>query len=147
MAGVTTSVQLESNDRFWSVRAPIGWPLPERDAQALRLRTVFELSRIDPLPRVTRDTLRKYLGYLKARAAMPFEALCADTRVPLMQLVHYIRITDLLEADDHVSEGLLCAVQDLPMVQHLPLADIGVLEESPNYQLIDDYAYWFINYQ
>ena len=43
------------------------------------------------------------------------------------------------------SEGIVCTVDGLSSVWELPLAEIGVRGGDPNCQLIDDYAFWFLN--
>jgi hypothetical protein len=114
------------------------------DDQLARIQAVFGLPEDAPLPRVDRDTLHRYRRHLTAKLSVPFDALHAETRPPVRRLVHYIRVLGILEVGDQISDGLLCQVETMNG-RGLPLAEIGVREEHPSYQLIDDYAYWFIN--
>ncbi len=114
------------------------------DDQLARIQAVFGLPEDAPLPRVDRDTLRRYHRYLTQRLSMPFEALHAETRPPVRQLVRCVYVVGILDVEDHVCDGLLCELQNANG-RGLPLAEVGVREDAPNYELIDDYAYWFIN--
>jgi hypothetical protein len=117
------------------------------DHQLARIQAVFGLAEEASLPPVGRETLRKFHEHLAARISVPFEALFAERRAPVRRLVHYVRVTGIMEVDDHLADGLLCSVQNLNGTDVLPLAEVGVREDDTNYQLIDDYAYWFINYR
>jgi hypothetical protein len=41
--------------------------------------------------------------------------------------------------------GIHCRIDGLAHVRSLPLVDIGMPDEHPNYQMLDDYAFWFLN--
>ncbi len=121
--------------------------MAEHDSQLSRIRNVFGLSNGAPVPRVNRDSLRRYYEYLIAHLAVPFDALYADTRPPVRQLVRHLRVVRVLDMGDHLTEGLICEVQESPKGRHLPLSELGVREDDPNYELLDDYAFWFLNSQ
>jgi hypothetical protein len=44
-------------------------------------------------------------------------------------------------------EGIFCNVGGIHPARELSLGEIGVQDDSPNYQIIDDYAFWFLNYR
>jgi hypothetical protein len=46
---------------------------------------------------------------------------------------------------NHVHHGLFGRAHHHREVLELPLAEFGVMEDNPNCELIDDYAYWFVN--
>jgi hypothetical protein len=119
--------------------------MPECDNQPNRIRAVFGLAEDAPLPRVQRNTLHRFYEHLTVHVAVPFDGLYAETKPPIRRLVHYIRVLKILEVPDRLSEGLLCQAQNMHHTLELPLAEVGVREDDPNYQLIDDYAYWFLN--
>lgn len=115
-----------------------------------RLREVFGLSEESPIPPVTHDTLAAYHDYLAARLFFPFEALYCPNGSDMRQLIHYIKITGLIAPQpgrSRVLQGLLCLAENHREVLQAPLVEIGVREENPNCQLIDDYSYWFVNWQ
>jgi hypothetical protein len=113
--------------------------------QLARIQAVFGLCDDAPLPRVNRNTLRRYHEHLAASLSVPFDALYAETKPPIRHLVHFVRVVRIRDVEDRISDGLICEVQNSQDTRSLPLAEIGVREDDSNYQLIDDYAYWFIN--
>ena len=131
-----------------------GGPLPDfaardtawlADAQEARIRDVFQLADNMPLPRVTMNTLARYYAYMLRHLQLPFQALCPDINLPMRQLVRYITVTALLPVAGSASRGIHCKVEGLLHVNELPLVDVGLHDENPNCQLVDDYAYWFLN--
>lgn len=122
-------------------------PQPGVDQELERIQAVFGLPADVAPPRVTLHTLIHYREYLLNHLDFPFSALYAETTAPVRQLVRYITVLDLQEIGGLVSEGILCDVQGVPHVKRLALSDIGVREEDPNYQLVDDYAFWFHNWR
>jgi hypothetical protein len=106
---------------------------------------------------VQEGTLAIYHDFLIAQLAFPFEALFCQNGGEMRQLVHYVRILGLVDprhGRNHSLHGLLCKVeshkeiqdhQELKEVVEMPLVEFGVFEDHPHCQLIDDYAYWFVN--
>jgi len=80
---------------------------------------------------------------------MPCEALyCPTGGDDPRQLIHYVRVVELLDprrSRNHNFFGLFCKAQNAKGMLELPLDELGVRDENPNCQLIDDYAYWFVN--
>ncbi len=126
---------------------PFHFTAPNQDN---RIRKVFGTALESPLPGVTDDTLAAYRDYLLERLTMPFEALYCRNDGEMRQLIHYVKITGLTAPQpgrNHFHQGLLCTAENHREVFETPLSEIGVREESPNCQLIDDYAYWFVNWR
>jgi hypothetical protein len=115
-------------------------------SQEERIREVFGLPAGLPLPRVTVQNLGRYHAYLNAHLAFPFRAICAETQPPIRRLIRHISVIKLLSLGGPVSRGITCRVEGLPDAIELPLVDIGVREDDPPAQLVDDFAYWFFNY-
>jgi hypothetical protein len=117
-------------------------------SQEDRIRNVFGLSREASLPLVGQDSLAAYHEYLAAHLALPFEALYCQGGGEMRQLIHYVRVTGLIDprqARNRNLHGLFCTAQNHKESLEVPLAEFGVREDNPNCQLIDDYAYWFVN--
>jgi len=117
-------------------------------SQEDRIRKVFGLPDEAPLPRVDDEALATYFDHLAASLLMPFEALYCQTSGEMRQLIHYVRVTELLnprQIRKHNLHGLFCKAENSKEAWELPLAELGVRDENPNCQLIDDYAYWFVN--
>jgi hypothetical protein len=115
-----------------------------------RIRRAFGLSDEAPLPLVGEETLAAYYDYLVATLAMPFEAIYCPTSGDLRQLIHYVRVTELADPRQvrkQSPHGLVCKARNTKAVLSLPLAELGVREDDPNCQLLDDYAYWFVNWR
>ena len=113
-----------------------------------RIRKVFGLPEKAPLPRVGDESLAGYYDHLVAQLSLPFEALYCQNDGEMRQLIHYVRVTEITdprEGRKRNLHGLFCKAQNLKEVLELPLAELGVREENPNSQLIDDYSYWFVN--
>ncbi len=113
-----------------------------------RIRRVFGLTDGVSLPSVSNPALAMYYDYLAASLSLPFEALYSPTTGEIRQLIHYVRVvelTDPSQSRNHNLFGLFCKAYNTNKVLDLPLAALGVRDDNPNCQLIDDYAYWFVN--
>ena len=113
-----------------------------------RIRKIFGLSEESPLPLVRHETLAAYFEYLMAHLSLPFEALYCQQGGEMRQLIYYVHVTELVDprrGRNHSLHGLLCKAKNHKDFLELPLAEFGVQEDSPNCQLIDNYAYWFVN--
>ncbi len=120
-----------------------GWA--ELPGEEDRIRLVFGLPEDTPLPRVTMATLAHYHAYLRKHLVFPFQALYAETTFPVRHLVRYVSVLALLPVIGSASRGIHCRVEGIPDLHALPLVDIGMPDGHPNYQTLDDYAYWFLN--
>ena len=124
----------------------LSWP-----SQEDRIRTVFGLPADAPLPRVNEETLTSYHIHMAGQLALPFEALYCPTGGEMRQLIHYVHVTELIDPrqirPSTLHHGLSCKARNSKDMLDLPLSELGVREENPNCQLLDDYAYWFVNWR
>ncbi len=120
-------------------------PLSQKD-QDDRIRTIFGLTSDDPLPRVTDENLHRYHSFLATHLSFPFQAKYTIETEPFLGVARPVDITALLdpeECDD--STGFMVeAIQGGEPIE-LPLADLEEVNDPHNGQLIEDYAYWFVN--
>lgn len=126
---------------------PYHFPAPNQDE---RIRRVFGLPEEASLPPVNDQTLAVYYDHLVGGLSLPFEALYCPSSGDVRQLIHYVRIEELIdprEARNRNLHGLFCKALNVREMMDLALADLGVREDNPNCQLIDDYAYWFVNWR
>jgi len=126
---------------------PFHFPTPSQDE---RIRKVFGLSDEAPIPPVSDESLGLYFDFLSRRLALPFEALYCQTDGEMRQLIHYVRVTELIDpALNRKSNlhGLHCKAENTKSIVEIPLVELGVREDNANSQLIDDYAYWFVNWR
>jgi hypothetical protein len=119
-------------------------------SQEDRIRRVFGLDGEAPLPPVNDHTLATYFEHLAGSLSLPFDALYSPTGGKLRHLIHYVHVLELTDprrAGSHPPHGLSCKVQNAKATLDLPLSELGVREDNPNCQLIDDYAFWFVNWR
>ena len=115
-----------------------------------RIRKVFGLPDDAPLAPVSDYALTVYYDYLIVNLALPFDALYCPTGGEMRQLIHHVHVmelTDPRQSPKHNLYGLFCKAQNVKEVLDLPLAELGVRDDNSNCQLIDDYAYWFVNWR
>jgi hypothetical protein len=113
-----------------------------------RVRKVFGLPDNAPLPLVREETLAAYHDYLAGNLQLPFDALYCQHGGKMRHLIHYVQVTELLDprsGRNYSANGIFGRALHHREVLELPLSEFGVMEDNPNCQLIDDYAYWFVN--
>ncbi len=113
------------------------------DNQDDRIRMVFGLTTDDPLPEDSRDSQRTYFKHLKTRLKFPFSARFNDEVEHRVRNVTVLGMCDTFPVDE--SYGVMCNVVSRDEKAEIPLSELEVAEENPNYQTVDDYAYWFVN--
>ncbi len=140
--------------------------MPKLDKQDQRIATIFET---EDVPDVSTATLQRYRAYLQQHLEFP----CQLTGIEDFDWEEYyvigpgskaeherLRKTrpscmdtyDLLSFDDDVDpdSGLLVHVRRVSDKKTflLPLADLeATKKKTKNYQLLDDYAVWFVNWR
>ncbi|HLO50710.1 MAG TPA: calcium-binding protein [Kamptonema sp.] len=129
-----------------------------------KIQKILGVKNID----VSDQTLKKYLHYLKQNIKMPCNLTGQEDFLWEEEFVFgygnkkeyeklkktrpsYTDIFKLLRFEDLVSEesGILVEVQRISDKKKftLPLSDLEATDESsPNSQLLEDYAVWFVNY-
>lgn len=110
-----------------------------------RIQGVFGLSNDAPLPKVSKDSLAKYHEYLLGKLSFPFSALYVESTPPVRQLVRYVTVVGLSDSERRRLYGLFCKVEIDGTVLEMPLAELGMREDDPNRQLVDDYVHWLWN--
>jgi hypothetical protein len=111
-----------------------------------RIRLILGLTGDDPLPEVDQEMLVKYRDYLNKHLSFPFAAKHCPEDDPESD----ITVTCLPDPDDYDCDefyGLFCEARLGGQHITVPLGDIEVKKAKPNYQLVDDYLYWFWNYR
>ncbi|NLY03113.1 MAG: hypothetical protein GXY83_44255 [Rhodopirellula sp.] len=112
------------------------------DIEENRIRAVFGLPAHAPLPSVSKETLAQYHEYLFGKLSFPFQALYAETAPPVKQVVRYVTVIGLSDNAKRRQYGLFCKVDFGDRMVELPIAEMGMQEDDPNRQLIDDYLFW-----
>ena len=141
-------LELDSGDsaKIEQPTALVSLPLSPK-VQDDRIRAIFGLTSDDPLPWVTEKTLVQYHQYLAIRLSFPFEAKYMVEAGPRMEKECSVTVMRLLDPDKgDTTTGLLCEADQEGETKELPLADIEGTINLQNGQLIEDYAYWFDNF-
>jgi hypothetical protein len=114
-----------------------------------RIQAVLGLTN-DGLPRVDEDTLTRYYAYLSANIALPFTAYYPQPRNPQEESQFRCIVVELLDPAQHLGDefdGIFCRIRKGNFDVNLPLIELEVPRESPGFQMIEDYSYWFWNWR
>jgi hypothetical protein len=124
--------------------------LPATQEQEGRIRTALGLAR-GPLPKVKTEWLRKYCDYLSSRLIFPFRASyteeLSENREPVAASIEVFGLVDPIEMPNLESTALLCRAMRKVQEEEIPLVDLEVDEDHPNFQLLEDYWYWIWNWR
>ena len=108
-----------------------------------RVRAIFGLTSDDPLPEVNPQNQRIYREYLAARLSFPFECQCWHRGDSPKGTWHSLTVTGLREEHPiDETDGVMCQAREGDRAWELPLGELEVAEDNPNYEFVDDYAYW-----
>jgi hypothetical protein len=101
------------------------------------------------VPRVDRRTLARYCRYLSANLSWPFTAHYPPPTTPEEQVEFRCTAVELLDPAKDIYDdfdGIFCKTRKGKYEINLPLGDLVVPDDSPDFQLIEDYWYWFTTY-
>ena len=104
----------------------------------------------DGVPKVDERTLARYYRYLTARLSFPFTAHYPEPRSSLEEAEHRCTVVELIDPVKYICDefdGIFCKTRKGKYEINLPLTELRVSENSPNFQLIEDYWYWFWNWR
>ena len=102
------------------------------------------------LPSVDEETLARYYKYLSARLSFPFAAHYPEPRSSLEEVQHRCTVVELLDPVNDICDefdGIFCKTRKGKYEVNLPLTELEIPEDSPNFQFIEDYWYWFWNWR
>lgn len=122
------------------------FPVHNRElaSQEARVRAALGLS-AGPLPAVGRRWLEKYYDHLAGRLSFPFEARYAEQSNSFS-----VTVSALLAPNHHALDeyaGLVCQTTLGAQDREIPLVDLEIDEDHPNFQLLEDYWYWVWNWR
>lgn len=121
----------------------------EEDLEAeLRIAEIFDAHEEDgSLPTVSEDTLLMYYQYLQTHLRFPFFAEYCEETEDLEEVYKLIEVTALAEDDEvNTDDGILCKGRYEKWDVMVPLADLVIDDDDLNFQIVDDYQYWFFSY-
>jgi hypothetical protein len=102
------------------------------------------------LPKVDEDTLARYYTYLSATLALPFTAYYPQPMNAQEHAQFRCTVLELLDPTQHPGDafdGIFCKVRKGNFEVNLPLIELHVPHDSPDFHLTEDYWYWFWNWR
>ena len=117
--------------------------------QKARILSALGLSG-DRLPHIDNENLFRYYEYLSEHLTFPFITYYPEPTNPREETLYECKVHELLDPSRYVSDefdGIFCKTRKGAFEVHLPLVELEVPQESPNFQLVEDYWYWFWNWR
>jgi hypothetical protein len=128
---------------------PSAVPYQEDRDQHTRILDVLGLTG-DRLPYVDQDNLSRYYEYLSANLHLPLEVCYPEPKTPREEMVYECTVLELLNPSKYLGDefdGIFCRTWRAGFEVNLPLVELEVPQDSPNFQMIEDYWYWFWNWR
>lgn len=124
----------------------------ESDAEAARRRRILDALKPSDnrLPTVDADYIERYYKYLSERLSLPFSAHYPEPTNQLEEALYECTVLELLDPSKYVSDefdGIFCKTRKGDFEVNLPLIELDVSADDPNFQAIEDYWYWFWNWR
>ena len=104
--------------------------------QTDRIMAAFGLT-TGGLPKVDETTLARYYRYLTTNLSVPFTAHYLKPRSSLEEVEHRCTVLELLDPVNDICDefdGIFCKTRKGKYEINLPLTELRVSENSPNYQ-------------
>jgi hypothetical protein len=101
------------------------------------------------IPTVDDQTLSRYHRYLEANLSLPFAAHFPVPSNFREEIEFRGTVRELLDPQKYLGDefdGIFCKLCKGRYELNLPLIDLYLPEDDPNYQWIEDYWYWFWNW-
>ena len=102
------------------------------------------------LPRVDQDTLARYYAYLSANLSLPFTAYYPQPISAQEKTEFRCTVLALLDPTQYLGDefdGIFCQTRKGNFEVNLPLIELYIPQDTPDFQLIEDYWYWFWNWR
>ena len=135
-------------DVNWNDLKVVAEPCSRPDQRDRILEALWPLG--DHLPSVDQETLSRYYKYLSVRLSFPFAAIYPEAKTALEEVQHHCTVVELLDPTKDICDefdGILCKTRKGKYEINLPLIELEIPQDSPNFQLIEDYWYWFWNWR
>ena len=101
------------------------------------------------LPGVDEETLSRYFRYLTVTLSFPFTAHYPAPTNSLEEQQGRCTVLELLDPINICDEfdGIFCKTRKGNFEVNLPLIELEIPQDSPNFELIEDYWFWFWNWR
>ena len=135
-------------DARWNGLKVVAESCAEHDQRDRILEALGALG--EHLPSVDEETLFRYYTYLTERLSFPFTAYYPEPTTTLEEVWHRCAVVELLDPDNYICDefgGIFCKARKGKYEINLPLIELEVPEDSPNFEFIEDYWFWFWNWR
>ena len=132
----------------WNGIKVVSEPCPVPDQKDRIIEALWPLG--DDFPNVNEATLSRYYKYLTVSLSFPFTACYPKPTNSFEEVQHRRTVVELLDPAHYICdefEGILCKTRMGKYEVNLPLIELEVPDDSPNFQFIEDYWYWFWNWR
>jgi hypothetical protein len=122
---------------------------PAKERQLDRIAAALGLFS-GPLPEVDDESLYRYYEYLSAHLTFPFASHYPEPANSREETQFRCTVLELLNPSKHLGDmfdGIFCKTRKGKYEVNLPLIEMEVPHDSPNFHLIEDFWYWFWNYR
>ena len=139
---------LATAETHWSGLTVVAESCRKSDRKKRIIEALWPLG--EHLTGVNEDTLSRYYMYLTARLSFPFTAYYPEPTTSLEEAQYRRTVIELLDPAHYICdefEGILCKTRKGKYEVNLPLIELQVPDDSPNFQFIEDYWHWFWNWR
>lgn len=112
-----------------------------------RIRAILGVRNGSALPKVNAATMLTYYRYLLSRLILPCGARYSSDADGTISLVTVTGLVDPQMMPSDIRTGLCCMAQHRNQPEILPLVDVEVGHDCPNFQLLEDYWFWLWNWR
>jgi hypothetical protein len=117
--------------------------------QAERIAAVFGVTVGGPPP-VSAETLARYYRHLSANLSLPFTAYYPQPTNPREAAQFRCTVLELLDPTKYLGDefdGIFCKTRRGRFEVNLPLVELYLPQASPDFQLVEDFGFWFWNWR
>jgi hypothetical protein len=132
-------------DTNWSGLKLVTETHEENCSRRSRILSALGLSG-DRLPEVDDENLVRYYEFLSEHLSFPFAAHYPEPTNLREEILYKCAVLELLDPSKCFSDefdGIICKTRKGDFEVNLPLVELEVPQDTPNFQLIEDYWYWF----
>jgi len=105
---------------------------------------------VSHIPRVDEESHFRYYKYLTEHLCFPFTVHYPEPTTSLEEVQYRCTVLELLDPARFFGgefDGIFCKTCKGKFDVNLPLIELEVPDDSPNFQFIEDYWYWFWNWR
>jgi hypothetical protein len=132
------------SDSQWAEIKAVSEPLSKKCRQERIAAALGPASGL--VPKVDDETLRRYYKYLSENLTFPFTVHYPEPTNSREEFQFRCTVLELLDPSEQLGDmfdGIFCATRKGMYEINLPLNELKVAHDSPNFDLIEDFRCWF----